>query len=138
MLADELHYLFEGRAGLKHRGHPLALQRFGVLIWDDTADDNQDIGHLFLAKQFHKARHNRIVRAGQNRKPDYLHVLLQGGAYDHLRRLPETSINDFHPGVAERPRYDLGSSIMAVKARLCHEDSNGMAHSNDNCALTIG
>ena len=68
------------------------------------------------------------MRSGEDRKPDYLHIFLQGGVDDHFRGLSQTSINDFHARVAEGPRDDLGAAVVTVEPGLSHKHSYGRRH----------
>jgi hypothetical protein len=68
------------------------------------------------------------VRAGEDRKTDYPGIFLQGGAYDHFRSLSQTSINDFHARVPERPRNHLRSTVVSVEPGLGNNYANGRTH----------
>src|ERR1700683_2398631 len=116
------------RPRLENRGDSLPLPFTGVFIRDNAADDHLHAGHTLVAQQLEHARHDRIVRAGEDRKADHLHVFLQGGVDNHFRCLSQTSINDFHARVAQRPRNDPGSAVVAVKAGLGYKYPNREAH----------
>ena len=84
--------------------------------------------HILLAQQFHHPRHDGVVRARKDRKPDHLHVFLQRRVDNHLRRLPQASIDHFHARVAQRARDHFGAAVVAVQARLGHQHSNRSGH----------
>ena len=65
------------------------------------------------------------VRAGEHREADGVGVLLDGRLDDLLRRLVQAGVDDLHAGVAQRPRDDLGAAVVAVEARLGHDDADG-------------
>ena len=75
-------------------------------------------------EQFADAREERHVRAAQDRQADDVDVFLHGGGRDHLRRLMQSGINDFHARVAERGGDDLRAAIVTVEAGLGNEYSN--------------
>ena len=76
-------------------------------------------------QQLAHAREQRHVRAAQDRQADDVDVFLDGGGGDHLRRLVQSGIDDFHAGVAERGGDDLGAAIVSVEAGLGNEYANG-------------
>ena len=57
------------------------------------------------------------VRAGQDRQPDGIGVLLQRRRHDLLRRLTQAGVDHFHARVAQRARDHLGAAVVAVEAR---------------------
>jgi hypothetical protein len=60
------------------------------------------------------------MRARQNRQPDELHVLVNGGARDLRRPLPDSRIDHFVALISKQPRDHLGPAIMTIKAGLRH------------------
>src|SRR5262249_12059611 len=75
-----------------------------------------------------------VVGAGQHAEPDGVRILLDGGGHDLLGRLMEAGIDHFEAGVPQRPRDDLGAAVMAVEARLGHDDANGTLWAHDAAA----
>ena len=63
------------------------------------------------------------MRAGEDGETDDVDVFLDGRGSHLLGGLPETGVDDFHPGVAQGTRDDLGAAIVAVEAGLGDEDS---------------
>ena len=63
------------------------------------------------------------MRTGQNGEPDNVDVFLNRSAHDLLRRLAETGIDHFHPGVAQRAGDDFDAAVMSVKPRLGEKHS---------------
>ena len=51
-------------------------------------------------------------------------VLLERGRGDHLRRLAQAGVDDFHAGVAQGAGDDLGAAVVAVETRLGDDDSS--------------
>ena len=122
---DESHDGVERGAGLEDGGDALPLERGGVFVGNDAADDHLHVGHVLLAQQFHHARHDGVVRAGKNGQADHLHVFLQRGVDDHLRSLAQAGVDHFHAGVAQGARDHLGAAVVAVQPGLGHQHSNG-------------
>jgi hypothetical protein len=67
------------------------------------------------------------VGAGQNRQPHDVRILLQGGAGNHLGRLPQAGVNHFHTCIAQRARDDLGAAIVPIQSRL-GDDNSQLTH----------
>jgi hypothetical protein len=55
------------------------------------------------------------VSPTQNRDSNGIDVLLQRRRGDHLWRLSQPGVNDFHAGVPQRSSNDFGSAVVAVK-----------------------
>ena len=68
-------------------------------------------------EQLGHARHERHVRARQDRQPDHVDVLLEGGRGDHLGRLAEAGVDDLEALVAQAAGEHLGAPVVAVEAR---------------------
>ena len=64
------------------------------------------------------ARHERHVRARQDRQADDVDVLLERRGHDHLRRLAEARVDDLEALVAQAPREHLRPAVVAVEAGL--------------------
>src|SRR5580704_13234455 len=78
----EVYNLFERGSGLEHSRDTQLLELGGVLVWNYTSDHDQDVVHALFAQQFHHARHNRVMGAGEDRQSDDLDILLQRGVND--------------------------------------------------------
>src|SRR5271157_3653739 len=116
--ADELDDGIHRRARLKHRGHAALFQGFHILVGNDAAYQHQHVVHLVLFQQVHHARHDGVVRAGENAEPDHVHVLLQRGVDDHLGGLAKAGVDHFHAGVAQGAGDDFRAAVVAIEARL--------------------
>jgi hypothetical protein len=64
------------------------------------------------------------VRAGEDRQPDGVGVLLDDGLHDLLGRLVQARVDDLHAGVAQRAGDDLGPAVVSVEAWLGHDDAD--------------
>jgi hypothetical protein len=62
------------------------------------------------------------VRAGEDRQPDRVGVLLQDGLDDLLGRLVQARVDDLHAGVAQRAGDDLRPAVVPVEPRLGDDD----------------
>ena len=110
-----------GREDLRD-AHPLQLRDIGVR--DDAAAEHHHVVGATLAEQVDGTAEQRHVRAGQHGQSDRVGVLLDGGLHDLLGRLVQPGVDDFHAGVAQRPRDHLGAPVVAVQARLGDDDAN--------------
>ena len=54
---------------------------------------------------------------GQDRQPDDVDVLLEGGRRDHLGRLAKTGVDDLEALVAQPAGEHLGATVVAIEAR---------------------
>ena len=95
----------DDRARRRARGEDLGdaepLELVGVLRRNRAADDDEDVTRVVLAETLYDPRHQRHVRARENRDPDRVRVLLDRGLDDLLRRLVEARVDDLHAGVAQ-------------------------------------
>ena len=66
--------------------------------------------------------------AREDAHPQHVHVLLDGGGHDLLRRPVEARVDDVHPSVAERAGHHLGAAVVAVEADLGDQDPDGLGH----------
>ena len=53
-----------------------------------------------------------------------MHVFLQGGSDDHLRRLAQAGVDDFHAGIAEGAGDHFGAAVVTVETGLGHQDAD--------------
>src|SRR5918994_7744576 len=67
------------------------------------------------------------MRAGKDRKPNYVDVLLEGGVDDLLGREADALIDDLHPDVAGPDRDLLGPVRMPVEPRFADENLDTLA-----------
>src|SRR5208282_4032391 len=138
MLANELHDAVHGGAGLEDGGYSDFFEAFDILIGNDAADQYQYVIHFVLLQQVHHTRNDGVVRARENRESDDLHVFLERGADDHLRRLAQAGVDDLHAGIAERARDHLGAAVVAVKARLRDKDADFRVSGHQDHLTTEG
>src|SRR5439155_9928952 len=80
------------------------------------------------------ARHERHVRAGQDRDADGVRVLLDRSLDDLLRRLVEACVDHLHARVAKRARDDLRTAVVPVETRLGDDDSDLARHGAESRA----
>ncbi len=50
------------------------------------------------------------------------------GVYDHLRSLAQAGVNYFHARVAESPRDNLRSPVVAIQTRFGDQHPDAMIH----------
>ena len=107
------------------RRHAERHQRLDVTRRNGAADDDPDaIGALSPQPLEHPSGQQQ-VRAGEDREPDDVHVLLDGLGHDLLRRALEAGVDDLHAGVAQGVGDDLGAAVVAVEPGLGDEDLHG-------------
>ena len=63
------------------------------------------------------------MRAGQEREPDAVRILLEDGLGDLFGRLVQPGVDDLEPVVPEGTGDGLGAAIVAVQARLGNDDA---------------
>ena len=61
------------------------------------------------------------MRSAQHREPNDVDVFLNRRVGDHLRRLVQTSVDDFHACVAERGGNDLRAAVVTIETGLRNE-----------------
>src|SRR5947207_2170508 len=115
---DEIDDVLHRRAGQEDAFDPDLVQLRDVHVGNDAADHHEHVVQPLLAEQFHHARADVHVRAGQDREADGVRILLERGRDDLFRRLPEARVNDLHAGIAQGPGDHLGAPVVPIKARF--------------------
>jgi hypothetical protein len=78
------------------------------------------------------------VRTREDREADDVDVFLHGRGGDLLRRLAQARVDDFHAGIAQRARDDLGAAVVPVEARFGHENADRtLAHAGDSTVRAL-
>ena len=95
-----------------------------ILLRDSAAENEEDVLGALFAEQGCDAGNDDVVSAREDGESDAVDVFLDGGGDDHLWRLAEASVDDFHAGIAKGPGNDLGPAVVAIEARLRYEDSD--------------
>ena len=126
--ANELHDLLHRRPRLEHAGDTERVQLRHVRVGNDPADHHAYVVEVLLAQQLDDAGADMHVRPRQNRQADDVSIFLQGRGYDLLGSLPQAGVDDFHPGIAERPGDDLRAPIVTVEPRFGDNDPNPAVH----------
>ena len=121
VFAEKLDNVFGGSAGKEDFSDALVFEFWQVLLRHNAADEHEAVGHPFLAQQLNNPRAQRVVRAAQYRNAYSVDVLLKRGSGNHLWRLPQTGVDDFHSRVTKRAGDDLRPTIVTVKPGLCYE-----------------
>src|SRR5579875_631508 len=113
-----------GRARGEDLGHAHLRELGDVGVRDDAAAEHHDVRGVLLVEQFDEAGEERHMSAGQHRKADRVHVLLDGGRHDLLRCLVQAGVDDLDAGVAQRARHYLRAPVVAVQSCLGHDDAD--------------
>src|SRR5262249_50874215 len=90
-----------------------------------------------LAQAVEDARHERHVRAGEDRDADGVRVLLDRGLHDLLRRLVQARVDDLHPRVPQRACDDLGAPVVAVETGLRDHQADLAVHSGEYMSVRL-
>src|SRR5262245_30514045 len=120
---DEIDDLLHRRAGKEDAFDADGGELGNVDVRNDPADHHEHIVQPLLLEEIHEPRRDVIVRAGEDRQADDVGVLLQRGRHDLLGCLAKAGIDDFHPGIAQRPGDDLGAAIMTIETGLGNDDA---------------
>src|SRR5689334_9553463 len=100
-----------------------------VVLGDDPAAKNDDVGGPFAAQRLDDGREERVVRAAHDGETNRVDVLLNRGAGDHLRRLVKTRVDDLEARVAQGTGDDLCPAIVAVEAGFGYQNADvGVGH----------
>ena len=79
------------------------LQLAGIVLRDDAAAKDHDVGGVALLEQFEDAGNQRHVCAAVQADTDGVDVFLDGRLHHHLRRLPQPGIDYLDSGVTKGP-----------------------------------
>ena len=82
----------------------------------------------FSRRPVEDPRHERHVRAGQDRDADRVGVLLDRGLDDLLGRLMQTGVDDLHPRVTQRACNDLRPPVVTIETGFCYDDTDLGGH----------
>ena len=77
------------------------------------------------------------MRAGEDRDPDRVGVLLDRGLDDLLGRLVQAGVDDLHPRVTQRACDDLGAPVVPVETGLCYDDANLAGHRHEYMSVKL-
>src|SRR4051794_11251988 len=124
VVLDEVDDGLRGGAGREDLGHAELLELRDVLVGDRASDGHEDVPGVLLLEEVDDLRHERHVRAGEDRQADGVGVLLQRGLDDLLRRLVQAGVDDLHPCVAQRAGDDLRPAIVPVEPGLGDDDAD--------------
>jgi len=113
-LVDEVDDVLRGSAREKDFGDAGLLEGGDVSFGNDAADEDGDVGHAFVVEELHQLRADGVVRAGKDGETDDVHVFLDGGGGDHLGRLAQAGVDDFHAGVAQGAGDDFRAAVVAI------------------------
>ena len=93
---QEVDDLGSGAPGVKISATPCSLSATTSSLRDRAADDDEHVLRAVLAQAVEDPRDERHVRAGEDRDPDGVRVLLDRRLDDLLRRLVEARVDDLH------------------------------------------
>lgn len=127
-LVDELHNVLGGGSREEYFGDAGLLERRNVGFGNDAADKDGNVGHAFVAEEFHQLGADGVMRAGEDREADHVDVFLDGGGGDHLWSLAQAGVHDFHAGVAQGPGDYFCAAVVAIEARLGNQHTNLLLH----------
>src|SRR6267143_1353360 len=111
---EERDDLSQGRAGTEDDLDARLLELRHVLLRNDSTARDEDVPGFSLLQKFYDLGEQGHVRSAQAGEADRIDVFLDRRFHDVFRRLPEPRVDDFHPGVAQRPGDDLRPAIVTV------------------------
>src|ERR1051325_11236809 len=76
VVLEELDDVFCGGAGQEDFRDALFLQSWQIFLWNDAADEDEDVVHPFFTKQSNDTRAEGVVCATEDRDADRVHVFL--------------------------------------------------------------
>lgn len=119
---DVGHDILGRSSGKENLRDALIFQSGDVLGRNYPTDKDERIIHSIFAEKVDDARAEGLMSPAEDRDTDGINVLLQGCRSDHFRRLSEAGVNDLHSGIAECAGDDLRPAVVAVQARLGHQN----------------
>ena len=114
MLANEFHRGIERSAGAKDGCYALRLQECSILLRNRSSEDDENVIRATLLQHRRNAWDDDIVSARENAQPHAIHIFLKGSVDDHLRRLPQSRIDDLHARIAKSASNDLSTAVMSI------------------------
>ena len=112
--ADEVDSGLEGRSGAEDSGDACVPHARLILGRDRATEHEQNVFGVLGEKQGVDTGNDDVVGSGEDGQADAVDVLLDGGGDDHLGRLAQAGVDDFHAGIAEGAGDDLCTAVMAV------------------------
>src|SRR6476659_4210445 len=125
---DPSHDLVQWRTGREDLRDTGVLELRDVGVGDDPAAEDDHVVDVVGLQQFQGLGEQRHVRAGQDRQPDGVGVLLDDGLDDLLRGLVQPGVDHLHARVAQGARDDLRAAVVTVEPRLRHDHSDFSRH----------
>ena len=116
-----------GLPGPNTAATPLASSAGDVGRRHDAADGDQDVGPAQLAQRGDQLGHEQAMAAGQARRADDVHVVLDRHLRRFARRLEQRADVDVEAEVGEGGGDDAGAAIVAVLAQLDDQDARAAA-----------
>jgi epoxide hydrolase-like predicted phosphatase len=116
--------LLGGGAGGEDGGDAGGLQLVEVVVGNDAADDDRDVGPP-AANLAYDERGEGEMGAGEHRQPDGVDVFVDGGGGHGLGGLEQSRVDHLVPGVAEDPGHHLDPPVVAVEPDFGDQDPGG-------------
>ena len=113
-----------GAPGVKTSATPSSLSSGMSWLGIVPPTDDDDVPGVLLLEQLDHLRHERHVRAGQDRQADRVGVLLQRGLDDLLGGLVQAGVDDLHACIAQGAGDDLRPAVVAVEPGLGDDDAD--------------
>ena len=122
---DEVDHIAGRRARRKYLSDTSLFECRNVAIGDNTAADNQGIGHAVAAYQVNHFREEMAVCTGQDAHGNNINVFLQGSFGNLFRSLAQARIDNFKTSITQGTGNYFCTAVMAIKA--CAEEKFGKA-----------
>ena len=125
------------RPGVKTAATPCRFSSSASSAGIVPPSDDEHVLRPVLAQPVEDPRDERHVRAGEDRDPDRVGVLLDRGLDDLLGRLVEAGVDDLHPRVAQRTCDDLRAPVVPVETGLRYDDTNLAGHLDEYMSVKL-
>ena len=97
------------------------MEEIVVLVRDDAADHDEDVGTTEFFQFGDQLRKERFVTGRQRTEPHYVDIVLHGLLGRFFRRLEKRTDVDVETEIGEGGRDDFGAAIVSVLADLGHK-----------------
>jgi hypothetical protein len=126
----------ERGSGREDLGHPQALQLGHILGGHDPTPEDQDVVEVSGGQLVENTREEGEVGPGEDREADGIGVFLADGLGHLLRGLEQARVDHLEAGIAKGSGDDLDPTVVAVEARLGHDDSVSALHGRDTTGVS--
>lgn len=121
---EELYDLARGRPRGENGAHSAPKKFISVLLRNRASGEHKHVARPRFGEKFDDPWNQRQMGTRKYRQSDGIRIFFHRYRNDLLQCLMQTSVDDLHSRVPERPRYDLRPAVVTVETRLCHDNPN--------------